>query len=193
MEPDLGLRLQRLQNIKLAATFEEQARRVIENGQLCLGITFLSKAMSLSHKASDMNLVNLIESHDILRFIDDIAQKFRLKVQYTGPDTWKWPSMLFPSLRELSGHQAMEGLVIKNWVRFDFTRGLLGNPRLQGTSSEDWKQVFRYMCRHPEESTVRDKEGRTSLHLAVLLNIPEEVKRLLRFPHFDPSQQDKAQ
>ncbi|KAJ3547794.1 hypothetical protein NM208_g1328 [Fusarium decemcellulare] len=174
----------------LADIQEKHARRLVEDGQLCLGILFLSKSMARSQKQPSMETSGLLRSHDIPSLMNEVSGKFELN---TGLDTWRWPSMIFPQVRQVSRQEVTETLVIKNWIGLDDALGLLGQPFLRGAFPKDWKNVFRYICRHAKESTRMGSDGRTSLHIAVLLGMAEEVKILLTYPHCRPAQQDSTQ
>ncbi|KAF5011530.1 hypothetical protein FDECE_2361 [Fusarium decemcellulare] len=174
----------------LADIQEKHTRRLIEDGQLCLGILFLSKSIARSQKQPNVEISGLLKSHDIPSVMDQVAGNFGLN---TSPDTWRWPSMIFPHVRHVPRKEVTETLVIKNWIGFDDALGLFGQPFLRGAYPKDWENIFRYICRHPKESTRMGSDGRTSLHIAVLLGMTDEVKILLSYPHCRPAQQDNAQ
>jgi hypothetical protein len=193
LEPAVGLRSQRQNDANLATILEEQAKRLIETGQLCSGIVVLGKSMAHSQEQPNINLAKLVQSHNIPLLMENVTRKFGIGEQQVSSDTWKWPSIVFPSVQALTGPQTMETLLIKNWIGFDDALSLLGEPRLGSASPKNWKDVFRYVCSLPGYSTKVDNNGRTSLHIAVLLGMVEEVKTLLSLPDLDPSRQDKAQ
>ncbi|KAF4462479.1 ankyrin repeat [Fusarium albosuccineum] len=192
-EPCVKVRFQEEHDKNLADIQEKHAKRLVKDGQICLGILFLSKSMAHSQKQPSKEILALLKFHDIPSLMNEVSGKFGLK---TGPGTWRWPSMVLPHVRQLPREaitKVTETLVIKNWIGFDDALGLLGQPFLRGAFPKDWKNVFRYICRHPKESTRMGSDGRTSLHIAVLLGMVEEVKILMTYPHCRPAQQDNAQ
>lgn len=190
-EPFSNLRLQLRHSKKLGDILKEQAQRLVDEGQLCLGILSLGKSVTQTQKQPDINVVKAIKSYDVPGFMENIARKFGLKG--ANSDAWRWPSMILPTAQPISEEEAMETVLIKNWIGFEHSLRLFGQFSLWGASPSSWKEVFRSICRDPKEWAKTDKYGRTSLHIAVLLGMNEEVKLLVRHSNLCLSQQDNAQ
>ncbi|RSL70440.1 hypothetical protein CEP53_001831 [Fusarium sp. AF-6] len=187
----LGGELQSVHSPGGASCLMDRARHLVHDDQLCLGIVYMIQAMEHAHGQSDADLARTVRSHDIPEFMNNVFRKFAS--QAANSHRWKSPSLIFPSVRPISEQDAIEAVLVKFWIGFDDALGLLGRPKIRGASPEHWKDNFRHMCMHHTGWTKIDTDGRTILHLAVLLGLKSEVEMLLKHSESLIYQQDRAQ
>lgn len=173
-----------------ASCLMDRARHLVHDDQLCLGIVYMIQAMEHANGQPDTDLARTVGSHDIPEFMNKIFRKFAS--QDASSHRWKSHSLIFPSVRLISGQDAIEAVLVKCWIGFDDALGLLGSPNIRGASPQHWKDNFRRICRHHASWTKRDTDGRTVLHLAVLLCLKSEVEMLLKHSDSLVYQQDRA-
>ncbi|KAK7408543.1 hypothetical protein QQX98_009304 [Neonectria punicea] len=165
---------------------------LIADGQFALAIVYYHKSLAQSSRQPNMQFVIALKSHDLPSLMATTAAKFGLKGHYIMPDFWAWTSMVYPSVMPMSKDEVMETLLIKTWLGFASALNSLGDRILNHASPRNWKQVFQWGCRFPREVKT-DIDGRTNLHLAVLLGLREEVSLLSKNSNLDFWKGDETQ
>lgn len=180
-----------LQPSMIANALRKRATSLAAEGQWSLAILSYQKSLAHGQRQPDLSFSTSLKSHDIPNIMAKTAQRFGLKEDYSVPEFWAWTSTIYPNILPASRTEIMETLFIKTWIGFDDALDLFGVRLFQYASPKVWKSVFWWLCRSQSIPKV-DIDGRTGLHLAVLLGMKDEITLMSRTSNFDLSKKDKS-
>lgn len=180
-----------LQPSVIANALRNRAISLAAEGQWSLAILSHQKSLAHHQRQPDSSFSTSLKSRDIPNVMAKAAKKFGLKDDYSVQEFWAWTSTIYPNILPTSRTEIMETLFIKTWIGFDDALDLVGGRVLQYASPKVWKSVFWWLCKNQSIPKV-DIDGRTGLHLAVLLGMEDEITLLSRTSNFDLSKKDNS-
>lgn len=154
----------------------ERAGGLAAQGKRVEALIAYSKSLASARQRPNLNVLRAIKTHEMPELMASTATKFGLLGAYARPETWAHPSMLHPAFPQATEADCLRVVLIKDWLGHSGALALCCNSLPRGSASlSAWKDVFRTICRKSPRP-IAGLDGYTSLHLATILDMPDEVR-----------------